>query len=294
MTEKPNSLLRAYIKSITTFVSGEYSPLTKKEKIYFIIATGLFVFLFLLYFQPFGVNNYNPQESITSQFFLFMLIFGSYVSLVLAINEFVIYPLVIRDPVRKKMIAWIAWSIIWLSTWLFFFYNFLGGWHDFKWTSYFQFIANIGTLGIIPIIGAVLYKKIRDLRSSLDSAYSYSHEALEKEHLLVLKADNLKDHFTIPLKHLVYIETEDNYVGIYHLLNGSLIKTLFRKSLKSIQGEQHHAALVRCHRSCLINLIHLQHVTGNRNKLSVHLEHVGHPISVSRQYLEDIYMLISK
>lgn len=39
--------------------------LSRSEKAYFVLLTGFFVFLFLLFFQPFGVNNYNTQESLT-------------------------------------------------------------------------------------------------------------------------------------------------------------------------------------------------------------------------------------
>ncbi|MFZ1806932.1 MAG: LytTR family DNA-binding domain-containing protein [Cyclobacteriaceae bacterium] len=268
------------------------ASLSIKEKVYFIILTGLFVSFFLLFFQPFGVNNYDPAERITLQFFSIAMLMGVIVSMLLAFNEFILFRLIIKQQTRKTMIAWIIWSIIWLSTGLFLFYNYLGEWHDFKWTSYLSFIGNIGTLSLIPLVGIVLFIKIRTLRTSLESAHAYTYGGAEGDQLLTFKADNLKDHFTLPLKYVVYLESEDNYVAIYHLKNDVLNKALIRKSLKSIQQEEHHKTLIRCHRSYIINLMHLQQVYGNRNKLSVFLGPVKDPIPVSRQYLNDIYNLI--
>lgn len=190
------------------------------------------------------------------------------------------------------MVVWILWSIVWLSTGIFLFYNFLGEWHDMRWTSYLSFIGNIGGLSLIPLIGILLFIKIRTLRTSLESAHTYTYGDTEGDQLLTFKAENLKDHFTLPLKCIVYLESEDNYVAIYHLKNDVLAKSLIRKSLKSIQQEGHHKALIRCHRSFIINLMHLQQVYGNRNKLSVFLGPVKEPIPVSGQYLDDIYKLI--
>jgi len=284
-------IIENHLKPIGIFAEQSDS-LSFKEKGYFVMLTGLFVALFLLFFQPFGVNNYDPSERITLQFFLIVMLMGLLVSLLLAVNEFILFRLVVRKQTRKIMIAWILWSIVWLSTGLFLVYNFLGEWHDLKWTSYLSFIGNIGTLSLIPIAGILLYIKIRTLSTSLESAHAYTYGGAEGDQLLAFKADNLKDHFTLPLKYVVYLESEDNYVAIYHLKNDALAKTLLRKSLKSIQQEGHHKALIRCHRSFIINLMHLQQVYGNRNKLSVFLGPVKEPIPVSRQYLDDIYKLI--
>ena len=252
------------------------------------------MFLFLLFFQPFGVNNYNPKETITLQFFLTMLLMGIAVSALLALNELVLFPLLIKHPRRIEMITWIVWSIIWLGSGVFLLYNYLGNWHDFVWSSYFEFIGNIGVVSLIPIVGEFFYIKIKDLRVSLEEAHAYSYGKADGDHLLIFGADNLKDQLTVPLKYLVYLESEDNYIAIYHLKQETLTKTLIRKSLKSVQEEAHHPALIRCHRSFIINLVHLQQVYGNRNKLKLYLVPLKDPIPVSRQYIDDVFQLVSK
>ena len=268
--------------------------LNRSEKAYFVLLTGLFVFLFLLFFQPFGVNNYNTQETITLEFFLAILLMWMVVSLLLAFNEFLIFPRVIKQPTRGKMLGWIIWSMLLLSSGVFLFYNFLGAWHDFRLGSYFEFLGNIVALSLFPLGGLFLYLKIRELRKALETDHPYTYRAGEDEFLLVFTAENQKDHFTLPLKLLLFIESDDNYVSIHHLQDDRVIKTLFRKSLKSIQEEALHPALLRCHRSYLINLTHLQQIHGNRNKLTVFLNQVKTPIPVSRQYMDSVFALVSQ
>jgi len=278
---------------ISDFLSKEISVLSRVEKVFFVAGTGLFIFLFLLFFQPFGVNNYDPRETISFQFFWLMFSMGLFVSVVLAINEFLLFPLLIKKYSRKGMILWSLWSVFWLGSWIFLFYNYLGGWHDLQWKSFFGFIGNIGMMSILPIAVILFYIRIRELGISLKSAHSFSYGSAIGDQLLIFTADNLKDQFSVPLKYLLYLESEDNYIAVYHLHDGSPKKTLIRKSLKQVQEENLDPALIRCHRSLIINQFHLQQIKGNRNKLVLSLDHVKDPIPVSRQYIDDIYLLIS-
>ena len=90
-------------------------------------------------------------------FFLLMLFMGGVVSVIISFSEFILFPLFIKRPRIGSMILWTIWSIIWLSSGMFFLYNYLGDWHDFIWPSYFEFIRNIGTIALIPIVGVIIY-----------------------------------------------------------------------------------------------------------------------------------------
>ena len=262
------------LEKVREYLSKEIAVLSLREKVFFVAGTGLFIFLFLLFFQPFGVNNYDPRETISFQFFWLMFSMGLFVSVVLAINEFLLFPLLIKKYSRKGMILWSLWSVFWLGSWIFLFYNYLGGWHDLQWKSFFGFIGNIGMMSILPIAVILFYIRIRELGISLKSAHSFSYGSAIGDQLLIFTADNLKDQFSVPLKYLLYLESEDNYIAVYHLHDGSPKKTLIRKSLKQVQDENLDPALIRCHRSLIINQFHLQQIKGNRNKLVLSLEDI--------------------
>ena len=63
---------------------------------------GLFVALFLLAFQPFGVNNFDPTFSIRLEFALAVAGFGAVITATVAANEFLPRPLVLRRLARYQ------------------------------------------------------------------------------------------------------------------------------------------------------------------------------------------------
>ncbi len=278
-----------YVKTFREFWSGFGTVFSRKEKLYFISLTGLFIFLFLLFFQPFGVNNYNPRETISPQFFFAMLLIGLCSSLLLLLSEFFLIPFLRKYLRIKAPLAWGASSILLLSTGIFLLYNLLGGWHDFVLGSYLQFIGNVAALAFLPFAALHLYGKIRNLKQSLDVATTL---APDTDSQLVFVADNQKERLSLSIKDLLYIASDDNYISVYYVQDDIVAKTLVRKSLKSVQEEGLHPALIRCHRSYIVNMLQLHHVKGNRNKLEIFLNRVKGPLPVSRQYVDDLYQLL--
>lgn len=277
---------------IKNYLTQSSPVLNHLEKVGFALLSGLFSFLFLLFFQPFGVNNYNPEETVTLQFFLVMLTMGFVICVFLAFNEFVVMFFLRKHLAQIPFWLWAIWTIWWLAIGVFLFYNLMGGWHDFRLVSYLEFLGNVGVLSVIPFGSLLVYLRFRDLKNAHNNDHYYQHNFSNEDTLLVLIAENQKDRFTIPLKFLLFIESNDNYITIHHLLGEKTAKTLFRLSLKSVQEAKLHPSLVRCHRSYLINLAQIQNVQGNRNKLQVFLQYVHKPIPVSKHYAESILKLV--
>ncbi len=278
-------------ESIQKYLEKKVSNWSGREKLAFIVSTGIFISLFLLFFQPFGVNNYDPSERISSTFLILMSVMGLWTMVLLSTNEFLIRKLLRSDFTRLHVLFWILWSVLWLSGGIFLLYNYLGGWHDFSLSSYFEFILNVGIMMLIPLSGLWVYFRIRNLNQSLEQAYRFAYKPGSPDRLLTVLADNQKDRFTLPLQNLLFVESEDNYIAIHYLLNGATRKELVRKSLKTLEAEKPDPALLRVHRSFLINKMHLQSASGNRNKLSIHLQHIQHPIPVGSQYMNAVFEL---
>lgn len=271
------------------FIKG--SPqLSLVEKLYFVILSGVFVYLFLIFFQPFGINNYDPNEKITFLFLLQVLSMVVVGVLIMGLIEFLIWPKAIK--LINNALMWMAIHLFVLSTGIFLYYNFLGGWHDYSWASYFEFIRIVSVLWLVPFIALFVYKQNITLRASLNEVHNFNYNIKDINQLVTFMSDSGNDQLTIPLNDLLYIENEDNYVAIYHISNTSITKTLLRKTLKKIEEEIQYPALVRCHRSFIINQQHLQKVHGNRNKLTLQLNHVTRQLPVSRQYVDRIYSMI--
>ena len=84
-------------------------------------------------------------------------------------------------------------------------------------------------------------------------------------------------------EHFLYAKADDNYVEVYHLMNEQKQRKVIRNSLKSI-----HAFLptqinfYRCHKSYVINLDYVNHISGNAQGYKFHLKNTEELIPVSR------------
>lgn len=261
--------------------SCEYFYRTEETWIY-IIFPGLFTFLFLLFFQPFGVNNYDPTEKISPLFFFTMFAMGATVSFGLAFNELVLRPLFIKAPFTQgSRLIWILWTLILLSTLVFLLYNTFGNWHDLYWTSYFQFIGNISAMAILPLGIVFAYFQFRKLK------HNPKGEGAPKPDISLLRfsSPNAKDLLVVPAETVVFIESQDNYAAIYYGSHKGLKKHLIRSSLKSLETQLADTSLIRCHRTFIVNIQQVLSYTGNKHGLQLSLKNLGKEIPVSRSYV---------
>ena len=92
---------------------------------------------------------------------------------------------------------------------------------------------------------------------------------------------------------LVYAETADNYVAVYHLLEGKLQKSLVRSTLGRLENDvEGYSGLIRCHRAFLVNLDYLESFRGNAQGLQLRLKHSQNEIPVSRNMVAKIKKLL--
>jgi DNA-binding LytR/AlgR family response regulator len=68
-----------------------------------------------------------------------------------------------------------------------------------------------------------------------------------------------------------------------------LSKKLLRNSLKAVtESLVEHPQLFRCHKSYLVNLLNVVHVSGNAQGYKLHLLNTDFRVPVSRQHNEEI------
>ena len=168
---------------------------------------------------------------------------------------------------------------------MFLFYNFLGNWHDFRWSSWFEFLGNIGVTGIIPVAVLIMYNRMKHLQELTHSAKDYHGDEAQ---MIQFPSDNQKDQLSLALSTILYLESEDNYVSVHYLHQNQMTKTLVRTTLKKVEELSPHPALVRCHRSYIVNIMHLTQFRGNQQQGYLTLQQVVTPFPVSRKYAADL------
>ena len=88
---------------------------------------------------------------------------------------------------------------------------------------------------------------------------------------------------------ITYIEAADNYIRINYMENkqvkGLLVRSTLKTAEKKLEGLSN---FYRCHRSYLVNLNLIRHISGNATGYKLHLEGVTDLIPVSRNLNTEI------
>jgi len=252
----------------------------------FVLSIGLFLCVFLLVFQPFGVSNYDPQFEVDLAFVGYMLGVGAAVTAALAASEFVLRPLLLPEATRSSMIAWIAWDYVLAGSVAYVYYNHLGDWHDLSLGSYLGFLRDVGLVISFPIGGFLLHIRHAALASRFVHLTTPARAAPSQERLQ-FTSDNGKDVLTVTAGDLLYLESQDNYLEVVYLENDARKSRLIRSSLKRIEAMA-QPGLVRCHRSFMVNLFQVRACHGNQHGLKLSLAGLDQTLPVSRAYTQAV------
>ena len=152
---------------------------------------------------------------------------------------------------------------------------------------FLQIVFKTMVISFLPILVMVLFEQYTHQRAinielqGLNSKLQHHYEKHEKS--IDIRSENGKLAITLPVKQIVYIKADGNYVDLYYLdKEGQFKKELIRNRLKEIQDQLTSGSFFNCHKSYLVNLDHLQKVNGNARNFEIILQHTDHPIPVSR------------
>lgn len=273
-------------------------------------AFGVFVFLFLLFFKPFGIGMYIGQ-----QLFLYALGFGGITFSVMFLNLLL---LVRIFPSFFSEERWTVGKEIW-TTLVHIAFIGLGNYLFATMLSitkaspgkllYFEFISIC--IGIFPIVVWTLIKENRLLKQSRQEAQKFETvlhpvksipgtetELSKRKQEQTGEDANFAITFTsesenaiiktVPEK-VYFISSADNYIKIYLGEENEMVTKLLRSSLKRTEEDlKGHPQFYRCHRAYIVNLRKVKSVTGNARGLKLALENCPVEVPVSRLLNEDI------
>ncbi|MTI41724.1 LytTR family DNA-binding domain-containing protein [Fulvivirga lutimaris] len=249
------------------------------------ISLAVFLYLFLIIFLPFGVSNYNPFHEYTLQFIFELSIFFFVVLVVALINEFLIKPLIEVSATVRSIVLWHIWSFLFLGVILFITYNYLGDWHDWRLLSGIEFIFNTSTVFIFPMVGVFFYYKFKVLKEQFDVVLTNIESSMDEKTMINFEGQGNNDKISISVSEFIYARSQDNYVELSYLHNNQLTSFLIRASMGLVEESVENGFIIRCHRSYMVNLFHVQSISGGKNDLQLFLNHVEKPIPVSKKYM---------
>ena len=268
------------------------------------IGEGTFIALFLIFFRPFGVSEWQDpnKNSYLAGYGLITALWG----IILRFAVFKTFPKYHSEAtwnVGKEvlsimmLILMIAAGNIVYSNLIF---NFENGIISFLWM-----LLAVVIIGIFPATFGVMLNYIIQLKKfnqqivvhhhqhtpEITLAEQVSENKIQNSVLLKLIAENEKDSVELAVDSLYFIESSDNYSTIYFENQGKLQKELLRSSLTRLVSQISSENIVRCHRSFIVNLDKVEKVTGNAQGYKLHLKSPELLVPVARKYSEIIERL---
>lgn len=270
-----------------------------KQELAVLFAISIGIFLFILFFNPFGFNNQNinNQLLIISGFGAIIFILGSVFYTLIPAALPGLFRITEREERPDYMISILVWILS--STAFAFYLHFVG---KINLTMYLMF--KILVICIFPpailwiyYINLILKNKVSELNTRVRELQSELNglKRDKKPEIIVLESENKTDKIEIPFADLILIKSADNYVEVYYSEESQLKKKLLRITLQKVEDSlSTFPEFLRCHRSSIFNIIYaekiIQKYAGTRLKLNVYdLE-----VPVSRQYIRHVRELINR
>jgi hypothetical protein len=260
---------------------------------------GLFVFLFLYLFTPFGLHEREGD------LFALALGFGLITTLSMGILNVAIPALFSRAFSEEKWtvgkeILWTMFNIGVIGVCNTYYFAHMGGF--FSLGTVLLFTGFAMAVGIFPVTISVLIKEALSSRRYREGSMSINAEisrtaksALNKGAPLPIRlpSQNSNEDIYVDGMRLFYIKASDNYVEVYYAEEDSIKKAILRNSLKEMERAlEMQPYFLRCHKSYIVNLRKVTQVTGNAQGYRLIIHELDAEIPVSRQLNNDIKSLL--
>lgn len=257
-----------------------------KRNARFILWVSLGMIVFLLLFQPIGVEGLSSKQ-------IFYLFAGFVICtfLILSMNLLVL-PSVIpgmfsgkRWNVLKEVI-WNLWLAITLAAADLLVYYKVTGTRDLE---FFE-IGRILLLGCIPVTILIIVNQDRFFRNYIKNAQENIRHLVDKksvfETLIHFESDYKKDKLSILPDSLILIKAADNYINVFYHSKEGIKNQLIRSSLaKAAEKVASYEFIFRCHRAFIINMHHVKEIEGNSQGYRLFFDGIDFPALVSQKYI---------
>ena len=263
------------------------TPVSGWQGFLYSIAFGLFITLFLWFFEPFDINV-KPYSFLEISFFGFIS-FGVF------FLAHTLLPMTFSNIYKES--NWTIYSQIIFYVILCFLIATFNGIYlnillnlSFSWSNYLLIIMQTFAVGIIPITlyvllsYAILYRKIVEQASLVDDKLTKLKNP--SSDIYTVRTDIKNETFNVDEDTFLYASASGNYIEVFITDNPSKI---YRMSMAALEQQLSQSSfMLRCHRSYFVNMKQVQKVTGNAQGLKLWFKGEEQPIPVSRKYLEEV------
>lgn len=263
-----------------SFLNNRFSLLDKKADRYLLIVV-VFVFsvVFLNIFQPFNIARWYSDSGIIQ--FLRLSSYGFVIGIVFLFTQFPLRKIFKVENFKiKSYLLWLAIEIALINlVYIFLYGNPIG---NFKNDLVFSLKHTLLSIWL-PYSFAILIVYYKNQREEIESLKSNLVKPNEKR-LIVFKDENGKIKFSVQATDLLLLESTDNYVSVFYILQNKVQRKLLRNSLKNMEEMLKENSVVRCHRSFMVNITNVEFMQKEYKKFNLKIKHFEKLIPVSEKY----------
>lgn len=259
-----------------------------------ILLTALFALVFINIYAPFGVSSWY---SVTKWELL------AYSSLVILTGVLVVViSRIIMYWVSKKStlllwhyLIWVAAEAFFMATFYTLFEKLILDDKRFVGDIFQASIKNTALVLLLPYSILWLYFSWREKKIQLIKLTENPPISDNSKALLPFYDEKGELRFSIKLESFLYLESADNYVNIYYLDKGKTTRFTLRNTIKRLEETLGSAAIIRCHRSYMVNFDKVKVLRKDKTELLLELD-VPNAIAlpVSKTYIESVMETFTK
>lgn len=277
--------------SISHWLNKPYPQIDQISiKISISFLVGLVCFMFLIIFEPFGIDRIESTSFVAG--------FGLNAIISLLINYF-IFPILFPKfyqpsawSVKKELVFFISnLLIIGILNYL---YNKMIGRSFSPQYSLWYFLYITTMVGILPILlMTYLTELIARKRNSSEAEKlelakftNLDHQKDDEEKSISIKDESASgNELSMTLSSFLYASSSNNYCEIFYQEDQVVHKKLLRISLKKLADQMDEFSdILRCHKSYLVNKQNITKISGNARSLVLSVNNTSDKIPVSRSF----------
>ena len=253
----------------------------------------VFIYVFLLVFQPFGISNIQYYKPIyVAGFFV--------ITFIVLLFSFLVAPIFLKKffdfdkwTIKKNTVfISIQFLIITILNWV---YNFTIGYGIVEQYNLLIFVFITISVGILPTLFLIYFieknlsRKNKHIATNFNKNIQQRTKKSENQKIKLLSQNN-DETIIIELKQLICIKAEGNYLKVFYKIGNEIKSKLIRNSIKNIEENLIVSEnIIRCHRSYIVNLDKVKRMSGNARNFNLHIENLGFTIPVSRSFPKSIF-----
>ena len=271
--------------------------LEKNNVVRMILFTTVYSLVFINIFRPFNSETWIPNNNSTNYFMyssLMVLIGMVVVSLSRVIMNLVVKKVQITFP---DYVIWLVSDAVILSVFYTFIAYKVGFVENFLndnpdrtlWEAIFSIFgkstANTVWMLLIPYTISLLFLDNQHLKTRIKEI----GDRVPESNIIHFKDEKGEIRLSINIENVLYAEAADNYVIIKYISNDKLVDFFLRTNLKKLSDDLRDTPIQRCHRSFMINLIHVTSLKKDQTEFIIQFDTTSiKDITVSKTYQEAI------